>query len=150
MKGPPNLKGPQLTQLHKSETCGLFLSFFIPFLTLILCSIIVVLSFLTSKYISVNVLSRFSHVRLSAILRTVAFQAPLSVGFSRQDYCNQVPFLPPGELPNPGIEPTSLMPPALTGMFFITSATWEAKYVSIYHHSSQRFSTLALLALGTG
>ena len=125
MKGPPNLKGPQFTQLHKSEICGLFLSFFIPFLTLILCSIIVVLSFLTSKYVFVYVLSCFSHVRLSAILRTVAFQALLSMGFSRQEYWSQVPFLPPGDLPNPGIEPTSLTPPSLTGMFFITSATWE-------------------------
>ena len=33
---------------------------------------------------------------------------------------------PPGDLPNPGIEPTSLMPPTLAGSFFITSTTWEA------------------------
>ena len=88
----------------------------------------------------------------SVIPWTVAFQALLSMGFSRQKYWSQVPFLPPGDLPNPGIEPTSLMPPALTDMFFITSATWEAKYVSVSlhfccHHSSRRFSTLALLTL---
>ena len=40
-----------------------------------------------------------------------------------------------GDLPNPGIKPTSLMPPALAGRFFTTSATWEAEYdicVGIY------------------
>ena len=47
---------------------------------------------------------------------TVFFQAPLSMGFSRQQY-QKVPFLPPGDLPDPGIEPA---PPALAGAFFIT------------------------------
>ena len=36
--------------------------------------------------------------------RTVAFQALLSMEFSRQEYCNGLSFLPPGDLPNPGIE----------------------------------------------
>ena len=48
------------------------------------------------------------------------------MGFSRQEYWSGLPCLPPGDLPNPGIEPTSLMCPALTGGFFITSTTWEA------------------------
>ena len=39
---------------------------------------------------------------------TVARQAPLSVGFSRQEDCSGLPFPPPGDLPNPGIEPVSL------------------------------------------
>ena len=39
---------------------------------------------------------------------------------------------PPGDLPNPGIEPPSLMPPALAGGFFTTSATWEAPYTHYY------------------
>ena len=51
-----------------------------------------------------------SHVRPFAILWTVARQAPLSMGFSRQGYWSGVPFLFPGDLPNPGIE---LQPPAL-------------------------------------
>ena len=38
---------------------------------------------------------------------TVAHQAPLSMGFSRQEYCNGLPFPSPGDLPNPRIEPTS-------------------------------------------
>ena len=60
-----------------------------------------------------------------AILWTVACQAPLSLGFSRQEYWCELLCPPSGNLPNPGIEPTSLTSPALTG-FFITSATWEA------------------------
>ena len=44
----------------------------------------------------------------SATLRTVAHQAPLSMGFSRQGYWSGLPCPPPGDLPNPGIEPTSL------------------------------------------
>ena len=41
------------------------------------------------------------------LLWTVAYQAPLSVGFSRQGYWNGLPCPPPGDLPNPGIEPGS-------------------------------------------
>ena len=52
-------------------------------------------------------------------------QAPLSMGFSRQEYWSELPFLSPGDLPNPGLEPVSLMSPVLAGGFFITIATWE-------------------------
>ena len=48
-----------------------------------------------------------SHVQLSATLRTVAYQAPPSLGFSRQEYWSGFPFPAPGDLPNPGIEPES-------------------------------------------
>ena len=44
---------------------------------------------------------------------TVAHQAPLSMGFSSQEYWSGLPFPPPGDLPNPGIEPASLISPAL-------------------------------------
>ena len=71
-------------------------------------------------------LSRFSHVRLFVTPWTVVCQAPLSMGFSRQGYWRGLPCPPPGDLPNPGIEPTSLMSPALAGWFFTTNATWEA------------------------
>ena len=70
-------------------------------------------------------LSHFSCVWLSATLWTVASQAPLSMGFSRQEYWSGLPFPPPGDLPDPGIEPTSPSSPALAGGFFTTSATWE-------------------------
>ena len=69
------------------------------------------------------VLSRFSCVWLFMTLWTVASQAPLSMGFSRQEYRSGLPFPPPGDLPHPGIEPASLTSPALAGRFFTTRAT---------------------------
>ena len=63
----------------------------------------------------------------SATPWTVAHQAPLSLEFSRQEYYSGLPFPSPGDLPYPGIEPMSLVSPALAGGFFITSATWEAQ-----------------------
>ena len=50
-------------------------------------------------------------------------------GFSRQEYWSGFPFLPPGDLPDPGTEPASLMSPALVGMFFTTSVTWDTPYL---------------------
>ena len=52
--------------------------------------------------------------------QTVAHQAPLSVGFSQQEYRSGLPFLLSGDLPHPGIEPTTPASPALIGGFFIT------------------------------
>ena len=51
------------------------------------------------------VLSCISHVQLFVILWTVACQAPLSMGFSRQEYWSGLPCPPPGDLPNPGWNP---------------------------------------------
>ena len=48
-----------------------------------------------------------SRVRLFATPWTVAYQAPLSMGFSRQEYWSGLPFPSPGDLPDPGIEPWS-------------------------------------------
>ena len=62
-----------------------------------------------------------SHVRLFVTPRTVAYQAPPSMGFSRQEYWSGVPFPSPGDLPDPGIEPMSLMSLALASRFFTTS-----------------------------
>ena len=72
------------------------------------------------------VLSRFSRVRLFVTLCTAVFQAPLSMGFSRQEHWSGLPFPPPGDLPNPRIKPRSLTSPALAGEFFSTSSTWKA------------------------
>ena len=47
--------------------------------------------------------------------------------FFRQEYWSGFPCPPLGDLPDPGIEPMSLMSPALAGGFFTTSATWEAQ-----------------------
>ena len=52
--------------------------------------------------------------------QTVARQAPLSMGFSRQEYWSGLPFPPPGDLPNPGIKPMSSTSTALVGGFFTT------------------------------
>ena len=65
--------------------------------------------------------SRFSHIQLFVTLWTGAHQVPLSMEFPRQE-CP-----PAGDLPNPGIEPASVMSPALVGEFFSISATWEAQ-----------------------
>ena len=64
-----------------------------------------------------------SHFQLFATLWTGACQAPLSMGFFRQEYCSGLPGPAPGDLPDPGIEPTSLRSPVLTGGFFPPSAT---------------------------
>ena len=73
-----------------------------------------------------GVLSCFNRVQLFVTPWTVASQDPLSMGFPRQEYWRGLPFPPPGDLPDPGIESASLVSPALAGRFFTTSATWEA------------------------
>ena len=78
-----------------------------------------------------EVLHHFSHVSLFATLWTIASQAPLSLGFSRQDYWSGLPFPSPGDLPNPGIKPTSLISPALAGGFFITRVIWTGSSKSL-------------------
>ena len=67
-----------------------------------------------------------SRVQLFATPWTVDHQAPLSIGFSRQEYWSGLPCPSPGDLRDPGTEPASLMSPALAGGFFTTIATWEA------------------------
>ena len=73
-------------------------------------------------------LSCFSHARLCMTPWTAALQAPLSMGFSRQEYWSGMPYPPPGDLPDPGIEPALLMSPALTVGLFTTSATWGSLF----------------------
>ena len=70
--------------------------------------------------------SCFSCFRLFATLRTVARQAPLSVGCSRQGHWSGFSFPPPRDLPNPGLEPVSLKSPVLSGGFFTASTTWTS------------------------
>ena len=60
-----------------------------------------------------------------ATLWTIALQAPLSMGFPRQEYWSGLPFPSPGDLPDPGIESVTLVSPALAGGFLTISATWE-------------------------
>ena len=62
---------------------------------------------------------------LFAILWTIACQAPLSMGFSRQEYWSELPCPPPGDLSDPGVEPTSPVSPAL-----------QADSLPLSHHGS--------------
>ena len=80
----------------------------------------------TYPYSLLLLLSCFSHVQLLVTAWTVAHQAPLSMGFSRHEYWSGLPCPPPGDLPDPGTEPTILMSPALAGGFFTTSSAREA------------------------
>ena len=64
-----------------------------------------------------------SHVQLFATPQTAAHQAPLSMGFSRQEHWSGLPFSPPRDLSDPGIKPTSFISPALAGRLFTTRAT---------------------------
>ena len=70
--------------------------------------------------------SPFSRVWLFVMLWTVAFQAPLSTWFPRQEYWSGLPFASLADLPNQEMEPESLKSLALARGFFTTSATWEA------------------------
>ena len=61
--------------------------------------------------------------------------------FSRQEYWSRLPRPPPGDLPHPGIEPSSLMSPALAGRFFTTNITWEAHTMEYYPAKYQEWTT---------
>ena len=63
------------------------------------------------------VLSRFSHVQLFASPWTVAHQAPLSMRFSKQEYWSGLPFPPPGDLPDRGIQIASPTSPTMAGNY---------------------------------
>ena len=68
-----------------------------------------------------------SHVLLFETLWTIDRQSPLSMGFSRQEYWIGLPFPPPGNLPNPGIEPVSPVSPTLAGRFFTAEPPGKSK-----------------------
>ena len=72
-----------------------------------------------------RMLSCISSVQLFVAPWTVACQAPLSMGFPRQQYRSGLPCPSPRDLPYPGIKPMSLASPALAGRFFTTSATFS-------------------------
>ena len=74
------------------------------------------------------------HVQLFATLWTIVFQIPLSIKFPRQEYLSGLPFSSPGDLPDPGIKPTSLKSPALAGRYFTTIATGEVPKSELGNH----------------
>ena len=71
---------------------------------------------------------------LTLTLWTVACQAPLPTGFSREEYWNGLLCTSPADLPDPGIEPTSLESPALAEGFFTIRATWEDHGVYLHKY----------------
>ena len=91
-------------------------------------------------------LSCFSYVQLFVTPWTVASQAPLSMGFSRQEYWNGLPCPPPGHLPDPGVKPVSLISHLLPGGFFTTSTTWEPLLLMII--TANLFSIYVTLMMG--
>ena len=72
------------------------------------------------RLVTLVVVIMLSHVWRFVTPWTVACQAPLSMGFSRQEYWSGLPFPPPRDLYDPGIKPTSLASPALARGFFTT------------------------------
>ena len=98
---------------------------FVHFLSFILRYFVFFSCYLAILILYACVLSHFSCVRLFVSRWTVAHQAPLSMGFPRQEYCCGLPCPPPRDLPEPGIKPASLMSPSLAGRFFTPSITWE-------------------------
>ena len=82
-------------------------------------------------FLYAHMLSCFSHVQLFVTLWTVAQQAPLSMGFSRQECWGGLPFPLLGHLYNPEIEPVSLISPALAATLFTISTTWKALFLWI-------------------
>ena len=77
-----------------------------------------------------------SRVQLFATPWPVAHQAPLSMGLFRQEYWRGLPFLPKGDLPNPGIKPTSLVSPAL-----------QVESLGSFNHSNLIRSTYMLVKI---
>ena len=67
----------------------------------------------------------------------IAYQDHLSKGFSSQEYWSKLPYPPPADLPDPGIESASLMSPALAGRSCTTSTTWEAQIHLLCGNDSQ-------------
>ena len=86
---------------------------------------------------------------LIATLWTIAHQAPLPMGSSRQEYWSRLPYPPPGNLPDPGIEPVSHKSPALANSLFTASATWEAPSFSCswLNLSSSSFFTVHIFLI---
>ena len=91
---------------------------------------------LGSLCVHIHVLSR---VQLFATPWTAAHRASLPMGFSRQEYQSGLPCPSPGTLPDPEMEPASLVSPALAGRFFTTNATWEALHL---HEASLKTKVL--------
>ena len=101
-----------------------------------------------AQYSHMCVLSCFSHAWLWETLWTVACPGSSVHGVLQARILEWVAFPPPGDPPDPGIEPTSLMSPAFTGRFFTTSATWETPrlmYLLLFTVQMTLFSVFFLM-----
>ena len=83
------------------------------------------------KTICPCILSHFCHVQHFVTVGTVAHQAPLFMGYFRQEYWSGLPCPPPGDLPKPGIQLMSLLSPTLEGGFLTTGVTWEEAHIPV-------------------
>ena len=90
-----------------------------------------------------------SCVQLFATPWTIACQAPLSMGFFRQEYWSGLPFPPPGDLPNPGIELVSLVSPVLAGGFFTTEIPGKQPFQDLLSSNFRVNNTVLLLTVIT-
>ena len=91
-------------------------------------------------------LGHFSCVQVSVIPWAVAHQAPLSMGFPKQEYWSGLPFPPPGDLPNPETEATSL---TLAGRFFTIEPTGKPMCVWCMHVCVYIFFGYAVCLMGS-
>ena len=83
-----------------------------------------------------------SHVRLFVTPWAKVHQAPLSIGFFQPEYWSGLPFSPPGDLPDPGIEPASPVCPTVAGRLFSTEPLGKPREMerAPFHFSEQRVS----------
>ena len=124
-----SLQSKGLSRVFSSTTVGLYI-----FLKLTVC-------------VYVCVCWHFSRVQLFATPWTIACQSPLSMGFSKQEYWSGFLCPLPGDLPDPGIKPSSLMIYALSSRFFTTSTNWEALMMPIHDLSQRKHSVLSFTTL---
>ena len=107
-----------------------FCLFFFSFLVLILENPVGVYRTVNFSFFGISGWGMFAKslqsCRLCATPETAAHQASPSLGFSRQEYWSGLLYLPPGDLPDPGIRAPFLMSPRLSGRLFNPSTTWEA------------------------
>ena len=90
------------------------------------------------QFKSPRMLSWLSHVRLSATLWTTAQQAPLSMGFSRQEYQSGLLLPPPGGSSRPRDQTYVSYDCCIGGRFFTTRATWKVLRLSLFHKKYSR------------
>ena len=85
-------------------------------------------------------LNRFSHIQFFVTLWTIAHQALLSMGFSRQEYWSGLPFPSPGDLPDPGIEHSSPEAPALQADSLPLNHWGSPHWILLSHKKEQNFA----------